>query len=187
MDDQFTTEVKAKMLKVLDITKTDLATIRTGRAAPALVENVEIVAYGGAQKLKVKELATITTQDSRMLVIHPFDPNTQDEIVKGILEANVGLTPSPDGTNIRISIPLLSQERRQEYIKLTKTKVEAGRVMIRQVRHEEMNDLRASFTAKEVIEDEKKQYEKMIQEITDEMIAELDHLADLKEKELMQI
>ena len=187
MDDQFTSEVKTKMVKVLEITKADLATIRTGRATPALVENIVVMAYGGAQKLKVKELATITSQDAKTLFIHPFDPNTQEEISKGILETNVGFSPVAEGANIRISIPPLSQERRVEYIKLAKTKVEAGRVMIRQIRHEEMADLKASLGTKDITEDDKKHYEKMVQEVTDEMVAELDHLAHLKEKELTQI
>ncbi|MEK7166311.1 MAG: ribosome recycling factor, partial [Patescibacteria group bacterium] len=93
MDDQYTSQVRQKMLKCLEVTKVDLATVRTGRATPALVDHIEINAYGGSQRLKVRELATITTSDAQTILIHPFDPSTKEEIVKGILEANVGLTP----------------------------------------------------------------------------------------------
>lgn len=186
MDDPNTVAVKTKMLKALAVTKTDLSTVRTGRATPALVDHVEVVAYG-AQKMKVQELATITTSDSKTILIHPFDPSTRDDIVKGILEANVGLTPVAEANDIRISIPSLTAERREEYIKLAKAKVEAGKIMIRQVRHEEMHGLKRKMDDKEITEDEKKRAEKHIQEVTDEMIAELDHLLELKEKELMQL
>lgn len=187
MDDQFSSEIKQKMLKCLEVTRTDIATIRTGRATPALVEHIEVAAYGGSQKLKVRELATITTGDAKSLLIHPFDPATQEEIVKGILEANVGLSPVAESNDIRISIPPLSEERRQEYLKLARAKLEAGRIMIRQVRHEEMADLKRDFESRAITEDDKKRAEKIIQELTDEMIAELDHLGEMKEKELLQI
>lgn len=187
MDDQYTSEIKAKMLKALEVTKTDLATIRTGRATPALVEHIEIAAYGGTQMLKLQELATITSHDTKTLVIHPFDPTTRDEIVKGILEANIGLSPLPEGSEIRINIPPLSADRRQEYLKLARAKLEAGRIMIRQIRHEEMSELKRDFGSKVVTEDDKKRGEKVIQELTDAMIGEIDHLGELKENELMQI
>lgn len=187
MTDDFLASVKAKMQKALEVTRTDLATVRTGRATPALVENMIISAYGGSSKMKVREMATITTQDNKTLLIQPFDPATHDEIVKGIQEANTGLSPVSDGEAIRISIPPLSEERRQEYIKLAKAKLEAGRVMIRQIRHEEMSKSKRAFEAKEITEDEKKREEKLIQEVTDEMTTELDDLGASKEKELMQI
>ena len=175
------------MLKCLEVTKVDLATVRTGRATPALVDHIEINAYGGSQRLKVRELATITTSDAQTILIHPFDPSTKEEIVKGILEANVGLTPIVEAEVLRLSIPSLSKERRQEYLKLARAKLEAGKVMVRQVRHDEMAGLKRALEANEVTEDDRKRYEKHIQEITDEMIAELEHLEELKEKELLQL
>lgn len=175
------------MRKSLEVTRNDLATIRTGRATPALVEHIDIKAYGGSQKLKVREIATITTSDTKSLLIHPFDPATQEEIIKGIFEANVGLSPVAEGSDIRISIPPLSAERRQEYLRLARAKLEAGRILIRQVRHDEMMDLKRDFESKSVTEDDKIRAEKTIQELTDEMIAELDHLGEMKERELLQI
>ena len=187
MDDQFSLEIKGKMVRAFEVTKNDRGTVRTGRATPALVEHIEITAYGGSQKLKLREMATITTIDSKSLVIHPFDPTTHEDIIKSISEANTGLNPVADGNEIRINIPPLSADRRQEYVKLVHAKLEAGRIMIRQIRHEEMADLKRDFEAKLVTEDDKKHYEKIIQQITDEMIAEIDRLGELKEKELMQI
>ena len=186
MDDLFTARIKTSMQKALEVTKTDLGTIRTGRATPALVDHIEVIAYG-SQRMKVRELATVGVADAQTLVIHPFDPSTKDDIIKGIQEANTGLNPVSDGDVVRIAIPSLSAERRQEYIKLAHAKLEAGRVMIRQVRHEEMAKLKRAFEATELTEDEIKRQEKQIQEVTDEMIAEIDLLGDLKEKELMQI
>jgi len=87
MDDQFSLEIKGKMVRAFEVTKNDLGTVRIGRATPALVEHIEITAYGGSQKLKLREMATITTIDSKSLVIHPFDPTTHEDIIKSIFEA----------------------------------------------------------------------------------------------------
>lgn len=175
------------MFKALEITKADLGTIRTGRATPSLVDNVVIVAYSGSQKLKIREMVTISAPDVQSLILHPFDPSTKEDIVRGIFESNLGLNPIIDGEMIRISIPPLSQERREEFLKLAKAKLEAGKVMIRQIRHDEMSQLKREYDNKEITEDDKKRFEKQIQEVTDEMIAEMDHLEHLKERELMQI
>lgn len=187
MDDQYTSELRGQMQKALEVTKTDIGTIRTGRATPALIESMIISAYGGSQKLKVMEMATITTQDNRTLLVSPFDPSTKEELFKGIQETNSGLTPVIDGEQIRITIPPLSEERRQEYLKLAKAKLEGGRIMIRQIRHEEMAKLKRAFEAKEITEDDRKRGEKHLQEVTDAMISEIDNLGAQKEKELMQI
>ncbi len=179
--------VREQMKKVLEVTRTDLTSIRSGRANSALVENITILAYGGNQRLRVQEMATITTQDSRTILITPYDPATVSEIEKGIQEANVGLTPVVDGEVIRVSIPLLSEERRLEYLKLAKTKLEGGRIMIRQARAEGMKDLKKLLDEKNISEDEKKTGEKQVQELTDEFIAEIDHMGDKKEAELLQV
>lgn len=178
---------RERMRKVFEITKTDLATIHSGRATPALVEHLSICAYGGSQRLKLTELTTITTMDARTLVISPYDPSVTREIEKGILEANVGLTPIVDGDIIRITIPPLSEERRREYIKLARTKLEGGRIMVRQSRAEAMRELKKAQEDKAIDEDERKHGEKMIQELTDEMIAEIDALGERKEAELLQV
>ena len=176
-----------RMKKAIDVTRTDLTSIRSGRATPALVENVIVPVYGGSQHLRVQEVGTITASDSKTIVISPYDPSIIGEIERGIAAANIGLNPVVDGEVVRISIPPLSEERRQEYIKLAKTKLEAGKVMIRQVRHDAMKEVSGYLTDKAIGEDEKKGGEKKIQELTDEMIAELDAMGDKKETELLEI
>jgi len=188
MDDQYITQIKDRMAKAVSVTRDDLSTIRTGRATPALVENIEILAYPGSPKLKLRELATITTSDARTILVAPFDPSIKDSIVKGILEANAGLTPvAGEGNDIRIAIPSLTEERRQEYIKLAHAKLEAGRIMIRQIRHEEMIRLKKAYENKEVAEDDRFRSEKRLQEVTDEMISQIDEIGKKKEEELIQI
>ncbi len=176
-----------RMKKAIEVTSTDLASIRSGRATPALVENIVVSAYGGSQKLRIQEMATITTMDAKTIMIAPYDPSTLQDIEKGITVMNSGLTPVVDGDVIRISIPPLSQERRLEYIKLAKAKLESGRVMVRQIRHEAMKSLKKAVDDKTISEDQQKTGEKQVQELTDEMIAELDSLGTRKEAELMQV
>lgn len=187
MVDDILNKAREHMKKALEVTQGDLATIRSGRATPALVENMIISCYGGTQRLKVKEMATITTMDAKTIVIAPYDPSTIAEIEKSIQEANSGLTPVVDGEIIRITIPPLSQERREEYLKLAKAKLESGRVMIRQMRHEAMKSLKKEADEKTISEDQQEYGDKIVQGITDEMIAEIDSLGAKKEVELMQV
>lgn len=180
-------QTRDHMKKALGVTQQDLSSVRSGRATPALVENMIIPAYGGAQRLKLMEMATITTMDAKTIVISPYDPSQIADIEKGIFEANTGLTPVVDGDIIRITIPALSEERRREYLKLAKAKLEAGRIMIRQIRGEGMRELKKLEEGKTISEDEQKHGERLIQELTDEMIAEIDGLGEKKEAELMQV
>lgn len=187
MDDQILIPVTQKMQKAIEIIRADLQTIRTGRATPQLVENMAIIVYGGSSKMKLKELATITTSDSRMIVISPFDTSVVTEIVKGIQEANVGYNPISEGKLIRISIPPLTEERRNEYLKLAKAKGEGGRIMIRQIRHDGMHELKKMLKASQIDEDNKKRLEKRIQDLTDQFVAEIDALLERKEGELLTL
>lgn len=187
MIDPILNTTRDHMKKALDVTRSDLTSIRTGRATPALVENIIINAYGGSQRLKVMEMATIASTDAKTLVLSPFDPSTITEIEKGIQEANSGLTPVVDGEVIRISIPPLSEERRQEYIKLARAKLEGGRIMVRQVRAESMKNLKRLAETNTIGEDQQSHAERMVQDLTDEMIAELDAIGAKKEAELLQV
>lgn len=180
-------ETRQKMQKVLDALRVDLATVRTGRATPALIENVAVSVYNGAQRLRIKELATISASDAQTLVLSPFDPSIISEIQKGILEANIGLTPTDDGRVIRIAIPPLSEERRQELVKLLGQKIENGRIMVRGVRHEAMSAVKKKFLGKEISQDEEARLIKEVQKVTDEIMAEMETLRELKEKDLLQI
>ncbi|MDO8583401.1 MAG: ribosome recycling factor [bacterium] len=180
-------EMRQKMQQALGVLQGDLATVRTGRAMPSLVENVIVSVYEGTQRLKIKELATIAASDPQTLVLQPFDPAIAAEIQKGIMEANIGLTPSSDGQVIRISIPALSQERRVELIKLMKQKLENGKISIRQIRQDARNVIRKQHLDKEISEEQMYRLDQDIQKITDEVIVAVDEIGSKKEAELMQI
>jgi ribosome recycling factor len=186
MDDTVS-QMRQKMQKALLVLQEDLATVRTGRAMPSLVENVVVNVYGGTQRLRIKELATIAASDPQTLVLQPFDGSIAGEIQKGIMEANIGLTPSSDGNIIRISIPPLSQERRAELIKLMKQKLENGRIAIRQIRQDARNTVRKQHNDKEISEEQMFGIDKEIQKITDEIMIPVDEMGRKKEAELLQI
>lgn len=183
MDPNLIATTRDHMGKAVEILHQDLATIRTGKAAPSLVENIQVSVYNGATKLRVLELATVVASDPQTLVITPFDQSIIEEIRKGIMDSGSGLNPSSDGQVMRISIPPLSEERRQELVHLMSQKLENGRVMIRQTRHEALADLKKG----DLPEDENERLEKEIQLATDKFVAEIDALGKRKEEELMQI
>ncbi len=174
---------RTHMQRALELLQGDISTIRTGKAIPSLVEGLVISAYGGSTKLKVMELGTVAATDPQTLVITPFDPSISGEIQKGIQESHTGLSPTIDGQFIRISIPPLSQERREQLIHLMKQKLENGKILIRQARHEAMIEVKKQAAS----EDEEKRIEKEIQKITDEFIGQIDTMGMQKEQELLQI
>ena len=185
--DDVVSEMRQKMQKALLVLQEDLSTVRTGRAMPSLIENVIVNVYGGTQRLKIKELATITTSDPQTLVLQPFDPSITGEIQKGIMTADIGLTPSSDGNIIRISIPSLSEERRKDLIKLMKQKMENGRITIRQIRQDARNIVRKRHNDKEISEEQMYEVDQEIQKITDEIMIPVDEMGRKKEAELLQI
>ncbi len=142
-----------------------------------------ISAYNGTTNLRVLELATISSSDPQTLVVSPFDASIIEDIRKGIMESGAGLNPASDGQVIRISIPPLSEERRQELIHLMHQKLENGHIMIRQIRHEAMANIKKG----DLPEDEISRLEKEIQRATDEYIGEIDSLGKKKEEELLKI
>ncbi|MBI4099692.1 ribosome recycling factor [Candidatus Microgenomates bacterium] len=171
----------SKFARVIEVVRQDLATIRTGKASPTIIENLFVEAYGA--KMKLVELATINASDPTTLLVTPFDITNAEAIAKAIQDANLGLTAVPEDTRVRVVVPALSEERRQEYVKLAKTKAEGGKVMIRQIRHEAMENAAKSGAD----EDTQKHLEKEIQTLTDKTVAELDLMAAEKEKELLTI
>ena len=175
------------MQRVLEVLKTDLSTVRAGKASPNLVENIVVAAYQGTQRLKIVELAQIQAVDAQTIVITPYDGSIIGEIHKAIMEGNVGLTPIIDGTIIRISIPPLSEERRQQLVLLVKQKLEGGKIQVRQLRHEAMNDIKKQFNSKAISEDDLLRLEKEIQKLTDDTMTAIDLLGIKKEEELMAI
>ena len=185
--DETVSQMRQKMQKALMILQEDISIVRTGRAMPSLIENVVVSVYAGAQRLRIKELATISASDPQTLVLQPYDGSIAGEIQKGIMEANIGLTPSSDGNIIRISIPPLSQERRVELIKLMKQKLENGRIAIRQIRQDARNIVRKKHNNKEISEEQMYGIDQEIQKITDQIMLPVDEMGRKKEAELMQI
>jgi ribosome recycling factor len=179
--------IRLQMQKVLNLVVSDISGIRTGRAVPALIEGLVVVVYGGTQRFKINELASITAPDPQSLVVSPWDKSIIGEIRKGILEANIGMNPSIDGEILRISFPPLTTEDREKYIKLLSGKLESGKMMIRQVRSEGMKSIKEKFAKKELTEDQKFDEEKKMQAITDEFTGKIDVLGELKKKDLLQI
>ena len=177
-------ETQEKMRRVLTILQTDLSSIRTSQATPALVENIPVEAYEGAGKLRVKELATVTVEGYSTILVRPWDQGVATKIVQAVERANIGLTPVISGGFIRMVIPPLSLERRQEYIKLMRRKLEATRVMIRQIRAEERASIHEQKEKGELSEDESFSREEMLQKLTDEFIEKIDSLGKNKEIEL---
>jgi ribosome recycling factor len=180
-------ETTDKMRKILEFVKTDVATIRTGKATPALVENIIIGAYGGSAKMRVLELATITAPDPQSLVIAPYDQSIIGDIRRDIEAANIGMVPVIDNNVVRISVPSLTTERRMEYVKMLHKKLEDGRVKLRQVRHELMTEMKRQFEEKTLFEDDKNRLEEELQKLTDKMMEEVEKVGEAKEKELMTV
>ncbi len=176
-------EVRVRMDKIVSIFVEDIASLRTGRATPGLIENVVVTVYGG-QKMKLIELGSIGVPDVRSLTFQPWDQTLIREISNGIAAANVGMNPVVDGQIIRMSLPMLTVEQREDYVKLLGRKLEGARVMIRDARADFRSDLQSAKQSKEISEDEFKRDETELQKITDEFIKKLEDIASKKEKEI---
>lgn len=167
--------------------KEELKTIRTGRANPSMIENLEVEAYGGSTHLKLKELSTITTEGASALVILPFDPSTTVDIEKAILKSPLGLSPQTQGTRITIRIASMSQEQRDKYSKLVGQMVEEKRNIVRGHRDEVRKKVKESFDRKEMTEDDKYRMEKDIDLLTQKANEDLASVKEAKEKEIQEI
>lgn len=174
-----------KMRKAAHVTHDDLNRLRTGRASPALVEKLGIDAYGTTTPLN--QLASINVPEPRMLVIQPYDRSTIGAIEKAILRSDLGVTPSNDGTLIRLPFPQLTGEKRKELVKVAHHRAEEGRVAVRNVRRHAKEELEALQKAGTISEDELKRAEKDLQKETDAHVAEIDELLVHKEKELQEV
>jgi len=179
------TDMQAKMKKALDHTMHEFSSIHTGKASPTMVESVMVEAYGTLQPLKA--CAAISTPDAHMIQIQPWDKGITQAIIKGIQMANLGLNPSVDGSVVRVPLPQLSRERRQEFVKVANRMAEEGRVHIRNVRRDTMDALKKAQKDSKITEDELKRFEKEVQTATDKTIKDIgDHLAH-KEKDLLTV
>ncbi|MBW7453771.1 ribosome recycling factor [Paenibacillus sepulcri] len=173
-----------RMDKAIGALKRDLSTLRAGRATPALLDRVQVEYYG--TMTPVAQLANINTPDSRTLIIQPWDKTSLGAIEKAILKSDLGLTPSNDGSTIRIGIPMLTEERRTELVKMTKRFGEEAKVAIRNVRRDANDDIK-KLEKTDISEDESRRHQEDIQKATDKFIAEVDKVLVSKEKEIMEV
>jgi ribosome recycling factor len=178
-------DTEERMEKAVDALQDSLATIRTGRASPALVERLPVEYYGTPTPLN--QLATISVPEPRLLAIRPWDPNALADIERAILKSELGLTPSNDGKIIRLTIPRLTEERRQELVKVVGKRVEEGKVAIRNIRRDAIEDLREMESEKLISEDEFYRAKDDVQEITDKFAARMDETGRTKEQEITEI
>ena len=171
-----------RMEKAVEVVEKELMTIRTGRANPGILDRVNVEYYGS--KTPLKGIANISVPEGRTLVINPFDMSALAEIEKAIIESDLGLNPSNDGKKIIITIPELTKDRREELVKQTKKIIEDGKVAIRNIRRDVLNDAKKSD---EMTEDESRNFSNEVQKVTDKYIAKIDELSNSKEKELLTI
>lgn len=163
----------------------DFAGIRTGRANPQLLHKVQVDYYG--QKTPLQQLATFSVPEPRMLIVSPYDKGALDDIERAIREANLGLNPSTDGQIIRCVFPELTQERRQEYIKLAKERAEDGRIAVRNVRRHAKDEMQRLEDEGEVGADDHQRATKKLEEVTAQHVAKVDSLLEHKEEELLEV
>ena len=181
----FLDEAAGRMHKSVESTRGELATVRTGRASPQLLDRIEVDYYGAVTPLK--QLAQVSASEARLLTITPYDKSSIKAIEKSILESDVGLTPSNDGNVIRLQIPDLTEERRRELVKVVHNIAEQGRVAIRNIRRDVMHDLRELKSEGEVGSDDEHRAESELQKLTDARIGEIDGLLAGKEQEILEV
>ena len=183
--DDIMLEAEEKMIKTEQFIQHEFAGIRTGKASPALVENIVAEAYGA--QMRIRELTSITTPEPRVIMIQPYDPTTTTAIEKAIQKSNLGVNPAVQGKVIRVVLPELSQERRMELDKLVKKMAEEGRVAIRNVRREAIEHLKRLLKEHKISEDDFDFYEKDVQKLTEDYIKKIDEHLAKKEKEIMTV
>lgn len=175
------------MKKAVEHTSSEFTSIRTGKASPALVENLDVNVPSYGSTMKLKGLAVITSPEPRMLMVQPFDPTTTGDIDKAIRESKLGLNPVNEGTKLRLPIPELSEERRVELVKSVKAMAEEGRISIRAARKDGMDAGKKMKADNDVTEDGQRDFEASVQELTDKSTKDLDALVAAKEKEVMTV
>ncbi|EZH67274.1 ribosome recycling factor [Bacillaceae bacterium JMAK1] len=178
-------DAKAKMTKSIEALNRELATLRAGRANPALLDKVLVSYYG--MDTPLNQVATVSVPEGRLLVVSPFDKSSIAEIEKAILKADLGLTPNNDGSVIRISIPALTEERRKELAKLVRKYAEDARVSVRNIRRDANDSLKKQEKDSDITEDESRRGQEEIQKLTNDHVKEVDSIAEAKEKEIMEV
>ncbi len=176
---------EAKMAKALDATRSEFAAVRTGRASPALLDRLQVEAYGSSVPLK--QVATVSSPDARSLQISAFDRGIVAAIRKAIETSDLGLTPNVDGQHVRLAIPPLTEDRRKDLVKVIRKKAEDGKVAIRNIRHKGVDEIKALMRDHKITEDDNKRAGERIQKLTDKHIKDVDALVANKEKEIMEV
>jgi ribosome recycling factor len=178
-------EAELRMKASLQSLQDDLAGIRTGRATPAIVEKLSVEYYGSPTPLQ--QLASFSVPEPRQILIKPFDASTIKNIERAIMSSDLGLTPSNDGKSIRLTLPPLTQERREELVRVVNARVEEGRIAIRNIRRDAIRDLREFEEEKLISEDDLTRGEKDMQKITDEYIEKMNEVGKNKEEEILEV
>ncbi len=178
-------DAEDRMKKSIEHLKTDLASLRAGRANPAMLDKIMVDYYG--EPTPINQLANITVPEARLLVIQPWDKSSIAEIEKAILKSDLGINPNNDGNVIRIAIPQLTEERRKDLVKVVKKRAEDNRVAVRNIRREANDLLKSSEKDKLISEDENKKGMEDIQKLTDKYIKEVDNILQAKEKDIMEV
>lgn len=177
--------LKAEMKKALEHTAKEFSSLHTGKANPAMVDSLQAEVYGS--QMRIKDIAAITTPDARMIVVQPWDKGALKPIEQAILTANIGFNPSIDGEKVRIPIPELSRERRENLIKVSHKMAEDGRIGVRSARHTAMDALKTAAKNGDISEDDQKRYEKEVQKITDVNNQEIVKILEAKERDLLKV
>ena len=185
MIDELLQDAREHMEKSVDATRSKFGSVRTGRATPHLLDRINVDYYGTQTPLK--QLATVSAPEARLLTIQPYDKSSIKNIERAILESDVGLTPNNDGQIIRLQVPELTEERRRELVKVVRNLAEEGRVAIRNIRRDVMHDLRELRDAGEAGSDDEHRAEEALQKLTDEKIKELDAVLKAKEEEILEV
>jgi ribosome recycling factor len=183
--DEFISDARDRMSKSVESCKHELATVRTGRASPHLLDRIQVDYYGA--ETPIKQLAQVSASDARLLTVTPFDKSSISSIEKAIMESDLGLTPNNDGNVIRLQIPELNEERRRELVKVVHGVAEEGKIAIRNIRRDVMHDLRELKKEGEVGEDDERRAEAELQKRTDAATGEIDGLLKAKEEEILEV
>jgi ribosome recycling factor len=185
MIDDLLKDAREHMEKSVDATRHKFASVRTGRASTALLDRIMVEYYGAQTPLK--QLATVSAPEARLLTVQPYDKTSIRNIEKAILESDVGLTPNNDGQIIRLQVPELTEERRRDLVKVVRNLAEEGRIAIRNIRRDVMHDLRELRDAGEAGSDDEHRAEEALQKLTDEKVKELDGVLKTKEEEILEV
>jgi ribosome recycling factor len=185
MIDELLQDAREHMEKSVDATRHKFGSVRTGRASTALLDRITVDYYGAQTPLK--QLATVSAPEARLLTVQPYDKSSIKNIERAIMESDVGLTPNNDGQIIRLQVPELTEERRKELVKVVRHLAEEGRVAIRNIRRDVMHDLRELRDAGEAGSDDEHRAEEALQKLTDEKVKELDGVLKAKEEEILEV